>query len=338
MSNQDYYQLTPELVFQAIESCGYKLDGTLLALNSYENRVYRLADIKGTRYVAKFYRPGRWSNEQILEEHEFAFQMAEREIPVVAPLELKGQSTNVQSTLGHWQDFRFALFPCVGGREPELENLDNLEQLGRYLGRMHALGAVEDFKYRPTLDVASYGTSSIETILAADFIPLELRNAYQAIATQVLELIKVQFDQPGEIAQIRIHADFHPGNILWHMDGPNIVDLDDARMGPAIQDLWMLIGVDPETQLLHFDCLMDGYSDFFDLPLTQLRLIEPLRSLRMLHYSAWLARRWDDPSFKHHFPWFAESRYWEQQILQLKEQLAMLQDDQTLSRLTPLQH
>lgn len=327
MSEQDYYQLNPETVLSAVESCDLQLDGSLLALNSYENRVYRLADVDGNRFVAKFYRPGRWTDEQILEEHQFASQLAELEIPVVAPMAFGGQ------TLLSWLGFRFTLFPCVSGREPDLESTEHLQQLGRYLGRIHALGATELFHFRPTLDVTTYGEQSIETILQSDQLPADLLPAYEAIARQLLDMILVRYEVYQPDWSIRIHADFHPGNILWSQNGPYLVDLDDARNGPAIQDLWMLVGADPEHQASRFDDLLSGYEEFREFPLAQVQLIEPLRALRMLHYCAWLARRWQDPSFQYHFPWFADSKYWEQQILQLKEQLSLLHDDSTRDRI-----
>ena len=329
MSEQHYYALTPDIVLQAIEALGLDLDGSLLTLNSYENRVYRVREYSGKPWVAKFYRPGRWSFAQIREEHEFACELHDSEVPVVPPHDFSEGETLVES-----QGFMIALFPGVGGREPELENLDNLIQLGRYLGRLHALGARQDFVYRPTLDLQSYGSDSVAYINESDFVPAHLTESYQAITEQILSQLERTFHNYDAEWHIRIHADFHPGNILWTETGPKIVDLDDARMGPAIQDLWMLSGKDSDSLRLRYETLMEGYNDFHDFPVAQLRFIEPLRTLRMLHYTAWLARRWSDPSFQHHFPWFAESRYWEQEILHLKEQLAMLMDDTTFEQLT----
>jgi Ser/Thr protein kinase RdoA (MazF antagonist) len=328
VSSDDYYNLNPDVVLDAVEACGLQLDGSLLVLNSYENRVYRITDLDGVRWVVKFYRPNRWSDEQILEEHQFAQQLAELEIPVVAPVALKDNQTLV-----HQQGFRLALFPCKGGREPDLEHSEHLVQLGRYLGRIHAVGAEQAFKYRPAINVQTYGYDCQARIRESGYVPKELRPAYEAIVSQMLELVSDAFEtyQPGW--SIRLHADFHPGNILWADEGPHLVDLDDARMGPAIQDLWMLIGADPFQQCERLDDLLQGYEEFYSFPMQQVALIEPLRALRMLHYSAWLASRWEDPSFKHHFPWFAEVKYWEQQILQFKEQTSMLQDDTTKQRL-----
>ncbi len=330
MSEQDYYALDPETVLTAVESCGLELDGSLLPLNSYENRVYRIQDRDGVRWVVKFYRPGRWSDAQIIEEHQFALELHDQEIPIIAPTLWQDNQTLLQ-----WRNFRFTLFPCVGGREPNLEDPDHLTQLGRYLGRIHQVGACQPFEHRPQLSVQSYGHDSVATILQSDYVPEHLVPAYEAVATQLLAHIDELFAQHNQAHwSIRLHADFHPGNILWGTNGPSLVDLDDARMGPAIQDLWMLIGSDPEQQCLRFDDILQGYEEFSDLPLAQLHLMEPLRTLRMLHYCAWLVRRWEDPSFKHHFPWFAEFKYWEEQILLLKEQLAILQEDTTHQRLS----
>lgn len=330
MSDQDYYALNPDTVLSAVESTGLQLDGSLLALNSYENRVYRLADFDGTHWVVKFYRPGRWTDAQIIEEHEFAQELSDFEIPVIAP-----QAFNGDETLFHWQSFRFAIFPCHGGREPNLEDPEHLTQLGRYLGRIHQVGASKAFAHRPALTVKAYGHESVATILNCDYLPDSLRPAYEAVATQVMTLVDECFANHYQKQwAIRLHADFHPGNILWGLNGPHLVDLDDARSGPAIQDLWMLIGSDPEHQCARLDDILQGYEEFSELPFSQFHLIESLRALRMLHYCAWLVRRWQDPSFQHHFPWFAEIKYWEQQILLLKEQLATMHEDTTFERLS----
>lgn len=330
MSDQDYYALNPDTVLSAVESAGLRLDGSLLALNSYENRVYRLVDFDGTPWVVKFYRPGRWTDEQIIEEHQFASELSDVEIPVIAPLAFENGQT-----LLTWQSFRFAIFPCHGGREPNLEDPEHLLQLGRYLGRIHQLGSSKSFQHRPKLSVEAYGHESVATILTCEYLPDSLRPAYEAAASQVMALVDECFTKHYQSEwAIRLHADFHPGNILWGLSGPHLVDLDDALSGPAIQDLWMLIGSDPEHQCPRLDDLLQGYEEFYTLPFAQFHLIESLRALRMLHYCAWLVRRWHDPSFQHHFPWFGEIKYWEQQILLLKEQLATMQNDTTYDRLT----
>lgn len=321
MSEQDYYNLTPDTVLDAIESLGIQLDGSMLTLNSYENRVYRVCDYDGQKLVAKFYRPDRWSEQQIAEEHEFTQQLFDAEIPVVAPLIMAGGKSLLQ-----WQSYRFSLFPCHGGRAPELDDENHLVRLGRYLARIHNVGAVQLFQHRPEINCKTFGHDCLEFLRTGPHIPQSLRIAYETIATQVLELSQNIFTERKSTQIIRLHCDCHPGNILWTDEGPHIVDLDDSRNGPAIQDLWMLLGGDSETMNHRLDILLEGYEEFRDFDSHELMLIEPLRTLRMIHYSAWLSRRWSDPSFQHHFPWFAESRYWEDQILGLKEQLSLLND------------
>ena len=330
MSEQAYYALDPDTVLTAVESCGLEVDGSLLSLNSYENRVYRIHDRDSVPWVVKFYRPGRWSDEAILEEHEFARELYDHEIPVIAPSSLSNGAT-----LHFWQNFRFTLFPCVGGREPNLENPDHLTQLGRYLGRIHQVGSAKPFLHRPHITLQTYGEDSIKTIMDSPYLPSHVVPAYEAVTSQIMIILTQQFEQHSNPEwAIRLHADFHPGNILWGQSGPHLVDLDDARMGPAVQDLWMLIGSDQDQQCLRFDDIYHGYQEFADFPLAQLHLLEPMRTLRILNYSAWLVRRWEDPSFQHHFPWFAEVKYWEEQILMLKEQLSVLQNDTTHQRLS----
>ncbi len=321
VSEQDYYQLTPDTVLDAIESLGIQLDGSMLTLNSYENRVYRVIDIDGNKLVAKFYRPNRWSEQEIFEEHEFSQQLMDAEIPVVAPLKLTDGKTLVQ-----WQSYRFSLFPCHGGRAPELDDEAHLLWLGRYMARIHNIGALKQFKYRPEINCQSFGYECLDYLSKGPYIPEAIKLAYTTIASQVLEASERIFERCSQTQIIRTHCDCHPGNILWTDDGPHIVDLDDSRNGPAVQDLWMLLGGDAETMNTRLDILLDGYQEFRDFDSKELQLIEPLRSLRMIHYSAWLARRWSDPSFQHHFPWFAEHRYWEDQILGLKEQLSAIND------------
>jgi len=321
VSDQDYYNLTPDAVLDAIESLDIELDGSMLTLNSYENRVYRVCTIDGEKLVAKFYRPERWSEQQIAEEHDFSQQLSDAEIPVVAPLQLQDDKS-----LLHWQSYRFSLFPCHGGRAPELDDEKHLLWLGRYMARIHNVGAISQFQHRPEINCQTFGFDCLEFLSNGPHIPSSLRIAYETIATQVLEASAAVFAERKSTKIIRIHCDCHPGNILWTDDGPHIVDLDDSRNGPAIQDLWMLLGGDSETMNERLDILLEGYEEFREFDQHELLLIEPLRSLRMIHYSAWLSRRWVDPSFQHHFPWFAEPRYWETQILGLKEQLAAIND------------
>jgi Ser/Thr protein kinase RdoA (MazF antagonist) len=314
-----YDALSPELILEAVESFGERCTGALLPLNSYENRVYRVERDNGELVVAKFYRPGRWSNETILEEHSFARLLAEHEIPAVAPL----PHTDGR-TLHEHQGFRFALFPWARGRAPELNTADDRKLLGRYLGRLHVLGQAEPFRHRPRLDVESYGRRAVALLKQTEFIPVELREPYFRITDMLLPMLDEIFREAGDVAWIRLHGDFHLGNVLWN-NGPILVDFDDCLSAPAMQDLWMLVGggerADMEDLLADY---LAGYVEFMDFDPAELRLIEPLRTLRMLHHSAWIASRWEDPAFPRAFPWFTQQRYWEEQILALRQQVALL--------------
>ncbi len=315
-----YADLQPDHILEALDELGFHCDGRFLALNSYENRVYQVGIEDERPVVAKFYRPGRWSNEQIAEEHAFTQELAAAEIPVVAPLSIAG------NTLHRSGPFRFAVFPCHGGRAPELDDLDLLEQLGRLVGRIHLVGATSDFEHRPEIDIESYGVDSCEYLLEQGFIPADLRPAYESVSELVLDGVHACYQQTGAVSTQRIHADFHPGNVLVHGERLHIVDLDDTRTGPAVQDLWMFLSGDQEEQLPQLEALLDGYTEFCDFDARELRLIEALRSLRILHYAAWIARRWDDPAFKIAFPWFDSNRYWDEHVLSLREQVALMQE------------
>lgn len=318
--SQPFYQLTPDTVIDAVESMGYLSDGRILALNSYENRVYQVGIEDSEPLIAKFYRPLRWSDEQILEEHQFCFELAEQELPVVAPL-----TNSAGESLFHFNDYRFSLFPRRGGRAPELDDPDHLYQLGHTLGRIHLVGAVRPFEHRPALDIQTYGRDSV-ALISEGFIPSSLREAYTSLCADLLDGIEACFAAAGEVKLIRAHGDCHGGNILWRDDMPNFVDFDDARMAPAIQDLWMLLtGDDRVQQQLQLAEVIAGYNEFADFDPRELHLVEALRTLRMMHYSAWLARRWEDPAFPHNFTWFNTERYWGEHILQLREQLSALQ-------------
>jgi Ser/Thr protein kinase RdoA (MazF antagonist) len=320
-SHPDYYALTPDQILDAVEHQGWRCDGRLLALNSYENRVYQVGIEDAAPVVVKFYRPERWDDDAILEEHAFAAELVEAEIPVVAPMrDAEG------ATLQRAGSFRFAVFPRCGGRAPELDNLDHLEQLGRFLGRMHAVAANRPFVHRPTLTVESFGESSCRFLLEAGFIPADLEHAYRTLAVDVLRHVRWCFERAGDVRSIRLHGDFHAGNILWSDAGPHLVDLDDARMGPAVQDLWMCLSGDRGGRTIVLDALLEGYTLFADFDPLELHLVEALRTLRMMHYHAWLARRWDDPAFPRAFPWFNNQRCWEQHILDLREQVALMQE------------
>lgn len=317
-SHHPFQRLTPTFVMDAVESQGFFCDSRIFALNSYENRVYQVGIDEAQPLIAKFYRPNRWSEAQILEEHNFCFELVEHELPIVAPLKnLAGTS------LLQYDGFHFALYPRQGGHAPEFDNLDNLKILGRLLGRIHGVGAIKPFAHRPTLDRQSFGTESVR-LIEERFIPDEYRASYVAVTGQLLEAIDAILAEVGPVRVIRTHGDCHAGNILWRDNAPHFVDFDDARMAPAVQDLWMMFSGERPRQLAQLDSLLEGYREFNDFDPRELRLIEPLRTLRMLHYSAWLARRWEDPLFPHTFFWFNTTRYWGEHILELREQLAAL--------------
>jgi Ser/Thr protein kinase RdoA (MazF antagonist) len=320
MSAHPYASLTPDAVLDALESAGVRGDGRLLALNSYENRVYQVYVEDAAPVVAKFYRPGRWSDAAILEEHAFALELAEREIPVVAPLVIEGR------TLHEAGGFRFAVYPRRGGRMPELDDPETLEWLGRFIGRIHAVGAIEPFAARPALDLESFGVEPRAWLLEHGFIPPDLLPAWKSVVDLALDGVRRCYDRAGDVRTIRLHGDCHAGNILWTPDGPHFVDLDDARTGPAIQDLWMLLSGDRAAMTKALSDVLAGYEDFHELDRRELALVEALRTLRLIHYSAWLARRWDDPAFPAAFPWFNTQHYWQDRILELREQVALMDE------------
>ncbi len=315
-----YAQLTPELILQALESVGFGCDGHLLALNSYENRVYQVGIEDATPVIVKFYRPERWSDAAILEEHAFALELAEHEIPVVAPLR-----ADDGATLRQFNGFRFAVYPRCGGRWPDLETREQRLQMGRFLGRLHAVASTGRFRYRGRIDCESLGTSAREFLLRQALIPDYLQEAYASLSTELLETVQARFEAAGALPNIRLHGDCHPGNILWTDSGPHFVDLDDSRSGPAIQDIWMLLSGEVAEMHVQLEQLLEGYQTFFDFDPASVLLIESLRTLRIMNYAAWIARRWSDPAFPKAFPWFDSPRYWEEHILSLREQAAALQ-------------
>jgi len=317
-THHPFQTLTPEFIMDAVESQGFRCDCRTLALNSYENRVYQVGIDDGQPLIAKFYRPGRWSGEQIREEHDFCFELADHELPVVAPIRNSGGES-----LFEFRGFLFALYLRQGGRAPEFDNLDNLLILGRMLGRIHSIGAVQAFAYRPALDIYSFGHDSVQ-LIREQFIPDDYRASYTAVTDQLLDVIGQIMAGAGPVRMIRTHGDCHAGNILWRDDAPHFVDFDDARMAPAVQDFWMMLSGDRMRQTAQLEALLEGYGEFCTFNPGELRLIEALRTLRMLHYSAWLALRWKDPVFPGTFPWFNTVRYWGEQILELREQLAIL--------------
>ncbi|HRD72189.1 MAG TPA: serine/threonine protein kinase [Aquimonas sp.] len=311
--------LDPDTVLRAVESLGLRTDGRVMALNSFENRVFRVGVEDAAPVVAKFYRPQRWSNAAILEEHEFSAELQAAELPVVAPLRFADR------TLHDAFGFRFAMFPLQGGQAPELERRDTLTHLGRMLARIHNVGESRLFLHRPRLDIARLGEESADFLLDGEWLPVELSLAFERISDDVLEAAYEVFDAVPDYRELRLHGDCHPGNLLWRHDQAHFVDLDDAINGPAIQDLWMLLAGDANDMRSQWEWLVQGYREFRDFDVRELALIEALRSLRLLHYNAWLARRWEDPAFPAAFPWFNETHHWQNLILQLREQLALLQ-------------
>ena len=325
-SAHPFDRLTPQAVLDMLDAQGVRGDGRLLQLNSYENRVFQVMLEDGRAVVAKFYRPGRWTDAQIAEEHAFAAELAEAEVPVVAPLPLAGGGTLGQGT-ADGQVFRIAVYPRRSGHGPELEQPDTLRWLGRFIGRLHAVGARQRFTHRRTLDLATFGRAAVDRILAGDLLPPAQapawRDAAERALAQVAEALAATPATP-----LRLHGDCHPGNILWREPddgrpdaGPQIVDLDDAVNGPAVQDLWMWLSGDRAARQQQLGAVLQGYRQFRRFDARELALIEPLRTLRMLHHSAWIAERWDDPAFPPAFPWFGTPAYWGQQTTELREQL-----------------
>jgi Ser/Thr protein kinase RdoA (MazF antagonist) len=315
-----YYRLDPEKLIRVIESTGLLCDGRLLALNSYENRVYQVGIEDAEPLITKVYRPGRWTDEQILEEHAFALEIADAEIPLIPPMEINGQ------TLHQHDGFRFAMFERRGGHAPELDQKDTRMWLGRFLGRIHAVAADKSFQTRPELTIESFGHEPVRALLEGQWLPPHLETAFSTLATDLLISIEASFERAGGFSKIRLHGDCHPGNILWR-DGPLFVDLDDCRSGPAIQDLWMLLSGDSYEMAEQMKDVLDGYTQFYHFDRRELNLVEALRTLRMLHHAAWLAKRWQDPAFPIAFPWFGEPRYWEDLVLSLREQLGRMQEE-----------
>jgi Ser/Thr protein kinase RdoA (MazF antagonist) len=324
-SEPPYARLTPDAVLDALAGAGFSGDGRLLALNSYENRVYQVwldnGDGASASVVAKFYRPARWSEAQILEEHAFTAELAEREIPVVAPLSHAGQ------TLHRSGGFLFAVYPRRGGRTPELEDPDTLRWMGRFIGRIHALGATRPFAERPALDIETFGREPRDWLLASDFVPPDLLDAWKSAIDLALAGVERSYARADGVRTLRLHGDCHAGNVLWTDEGPHFVDFDDCRTGPAIQDLWMMLSGDRTSMTRQLADVLAGYEDFHEFDPRELHLLEALRTLRLIHYSAWLARRWDDPAFPAAFPWFNTQRYWQDRILELKEQIALMQEE-----------
>lgn len=322
--NAPYAELTPDVVLNAIDSTGLRTDGRQLALNSYENRVFQVGLEDGSFVVAKFYRPHRWSDAQILEEHRFVAELAASEVPAVPALVLN------ERTLHQFEDFRLALFSRAGGRAPNMDDRDVRIWLGRFLGRIHAVGRAQPYADRPALDLETFGVEPRRYLLDGEWLPPELQSVYAGVSQQALDAVATAYDR-GAYPSLRLHGDCHEGNVLWTDSvgnvGPHFVDFDDSRMGPAIQDFWMLLGGGRTEQTKRLADLLEGYEDFADFDRRELGLIEPLRTLRLIHYAAWIARRWNDPAFPAAFPWFNTQRYWEERILELREQIAAMEEE-----------
>ena len=315
-----YATLTPECLLDAVETTGLRCDGRLTALNSYENRVYQVWLDSGESIVAKFYRPQRWSRDAIAEEHAFALELAQAELPVVAPLVFNGQTVHAHA------GFLLALYPRQGGRTPEFEDEDTLRWLGRFIARIHAIGDLDEFQHRPQIGWEEFGETPVRYVLDHDFVPPDLRAAYETTVLDILARVKNRWQDAGRFGTLRLHGDCHAGNILWTDAGPHFVDLDDARMGPAVQDIWMWLSGHREAQQQQLAAIVSGYREFYDFNPVELALIEPLRTLRMVHYAGWLARRWSDPAFPQSFPYFNTQHYWQDHILALREQAAALDE------------
>lgn len=365
-SAHPYDALTPDAVQDALLGLGLACDGRLQALSSYENRVYLAGLEDGGSVVAKFYRPGRWSEAQILEEHAFAAELKEAEVPVVAPLLLRGRSLHActaaaldgaDGTDGMAQPvhFFFSVSPRRGGRAPELDDAEVLEWIGRFLARLHEVGARRPFTQRPALDAQRFGFEPLRWLLASGMVPLDAQSAWQGACEEALAMVQARYTEALHgLSLIRLHGDCHAGNVLWTpldadetagkqsaagalatspvaraaaAPGPHFVDLDDACMGPAVQDLWMLLSGDRAQRGGQLSRLLDGYEQMRPFDRRELALIEPLRTLRLIHYSAWLARRWADPTFPRNFPWFGSTDYWQGQARQLREQIEAMQED-----------
>ncbi len=310
--------LTPDFVIDAVESLGLLSDARILTLNSYENRVYQVGIDEAEPVIVKVYRPERWSEEQIREDHEYTEELAGLEISVVPPMRINGD------TLHKFNGFSYAIYPRRGGRAPALDDLDSLHTIGRFVGRIHAVGKTRPFKYRPKLDVKERAEDSRFYLLNSGVIPPSLKPAYESVSDELINEVKACFAKWGNYDEIRLHGDCHVGNILWRDDTPHFVDFDDCISGPAMQDLWLMLSGDRYEKTKQLCELIEGYEEFCDFNPRELNLIEALRSMRIIHYSAWLGRRWDDPAFPKHFPWFGNENYWAGHILELKEQLSAM--------------
>ena len=319
-SLHNYSQLGPDTIVNAVESLNYISDRRVLALNSYENRVYQVGIEDELPIIAKFYRPARWTDEMIKEEHQFTLELAEADLPVVAPLVIDNE------TIFNFEGYRFSLYPRFGGYSPELDNSDHLLQLGRILAQLHNVGETKPFSYRPAISIEDFAIKPVQYILQNNFIPMDLETAYKTLMDDLLIRINDCFEQAGEYKNLRLHGDCHQGNILTRDDNFYIVDFDDSRTGPAVQDIWMFLSGDRQYMTARLNDFLDGYTEFREFSVLELHLVEALRTLRLIHYAAWLAQRWQDPAFPIAFPFFNTQRYWEEHILFLREQLSLMEE------------
>lgn len=317
-----FQQLDPHQILDAIDACGWHTDGRVSALNSYENRVYSIGLEDGSTVVAKFYRPARWTDAAILEEHAFCKILVEHDLPVITPLIAANGNT-----LLHTGPFRFCLFERAGGRPPELDNPEQLTVIGRTLGRLHLVGDIHQFAHRPRIDAARLGDQSVQFLSGSDLLPADIQSSYTSLVTDVMTQVHTRIREAGDLHALCIHGDFHPGNILWGRDNtPHLLDFDDTGTGPSMQDMWMFVSGDRQYAQARLGDILDGYLEFREFDEREIALIEPLRALRIIHYAAWIARRWEDPAFQMAFPFFAGNRFWDEHILSLREQRAALDE------------